>query len=124
MDTLLRELEPMLQNEDIPISEKLDAEREYLGYCSYTSPSLKGYGLVVDINSKYSPKITVYKLDTSETVTYKLQKALYQKNPFDKGQVIKFFAENRPKSKLVDGKWIKDPTQSEPWITNYLVKDL
>lgn len=124
MDALLRELESMLQNEDLPISERLDAEREYLGYISYTDPNMKDAGLVVDINAKYSPKITVYKLDTGETVTYKLQKALYQKNPFDKGQVIKFYAEMRNKSKLVDGKWVKDLTQTESWITNYLVKSL
>jgi len=124
MDALLRDLEPMLQNEDVPMSEKLTAELEYLGYIAYVDPSMENTGLVLDINTKYSPRITLYQLDTGKTVVYKLQKPLYQKNPFDKGQVIKFYSEMRNKSKLVDGKWVKDLTQSEPWITNYLVKDL
>ena len=124
MDALLRELEVMAHNEDIPISERLDAELEYLGYISYVDATKKDSGLVLDVNTKYSPKITVYMLATGETVVYKLAKAAYQRNPFDKGQVIRFYAEERPKSKLVDGVWVKDNSNMEPWITNYLIQDL
>ena len=59
--------------------------------------------------------------DSGESVTYKLQKVLYQKNPFDENTIIKFYAEDRPKSKKVDGKWVK-LEETEPWITNYIVK--
>ena len=123
MDELLHELETMLQNEDIPLSERLDAEREYLGYCSYTDSKMENTGLIVDINTKYSPKVTMYRLDTGETAIYKLAKAAYQNNPFDKGQVIKFYAEERQKSKKVDDKWVK-LDETEPWITNYIIKNL
>ena len=124
MDALLRELEVMAHNEDIPIAERLQAELEYLGYISYTDTSRKDTGLVLNVDTKYSPKISVYMLATGETVVYKLAKAAYQRNPFDKGQVIRFYAEERPKSKLVDGAWVKDNTNMEPWITNYLIQDL
>lgn len=124
MDALLRELEGMAYNEDIPISERLEAELEYLGYISYVDTTKKDSGLVLDVNTKYSPKITVYMLATGETVVYKLAKAAYQRNPFDKGQVIRFYSEERPRSKLVDGVWVKDNTNMEPWITNYLIEDL
>lgn len=123
MDSLLRELEPMIQNEDIPLNERLAAELEYLGYISYRDPAMQNTGLVVDINTKYSPKITVYQLDLGEAVVYKLAKAAYQKNPFDKGQVIKFYAEDRQKSTKVDDKWVK-LDETEPWITNYIIKNL
>ena len=124
MDALLRELEGMAYNEDIPISERLEAELEYLGYISYVDTTKKDSGLVLDVNTKYSPKISVYMLATGETVVYKLAKAAYQRNPFDKGQVIRFYSEERPRSKLVDGVWVKDSTNMEPWITNYLIQDL
>lgn len=123
MDALLRELEGMAHDEDIPIAERLETELEYLGYISYVDPSKTDTGLVLDVNTKYSPKISVYRLDTGETVVYKLAKAAYQRNPFDKGQVIRFYSEMRNKSKLVDGTWVKTDDK-EPWITNYLVQDL
>lgn len=124
MDALLRELEGMAHNEDIPIAERLQAELEFLGYISYTDASRNDAGLVLNVDTKYSPKITVYMLATGETVVYKLAKAAYQRNPFDKGQVIRFYAEDRPKSKLLDGVWVKDNNNLEPWITNYLIQDL
>ena len=75
---------------------------------------------VLDVNTKYSPKIAVYHLDTGMTITYKLSKTSYQNNPFDKGNIIKFYSENKPKSKLVDGHWEK-LSETEPWIKNYLI---
>jgi hypothetical protein len=124
MDALLRELEAMAHNEDIPIAERLQAELEFLGYISYTDASRNDAGLVLNVDTKYSPKITIYMLATGETVTYKLAKAAHQRNPFDKGQVIRFYSEERQKSKLVDGVWVKDNNNLEPWITNYLIQDL
>ena len=121
MNALLHELVDQVQDMEIPLRARLEAELEYLGYISYTDTKLKNTGLVTEVNTKYSPKITVYQLTTGQTVTYKLLKALYQKNPFDKGQIIKFFSEERPKSKLVDGKWEK-LSETEPWISNYIIK--
>ena len=80
-----------------------------------------GTGLVLSIDSKYSPRIDVYMLDSGEVVTYKVGKAMYQKSPFDVNSIIKFYSEERPKSKKVDGEWIKLP-EKENWITNYIVK--
>ena len=61
-------------------------------------------------------------LDSGEIITYKVAKALYQKNPFDPNSILKFYAEERQKSKKVDGEWIKLP-EKEPWITNYIIKN-
>jgi hypothetical protein len=78
-------------------------------------------GFVLDVNIKYSPKITIYRFETGQTITYKLGKAAYQKNPFDKGSIIKFYSEMRNKSKLIDGNWVKTQ-ETEPWITGYVIK--
>lgn len=121
IDALLREIEGMAIDEDIPLAKRLEAELEYLGYISYTDPKMKNIGLVLDVNTKYSPKITIYRLDTGETATHKLSKALYQKKPFDKGSIIQFYSELRNRSKLVDGQWVKTEDQ-ESWISNYILK--
>ena len=78
--------------------------------------------MVLDINAKYTPRIQVYMLDSGETITVKVPKAMYQKQPFDKGAVIKFYSEDRPKSIMVNGEWQKDYSQTETWITNYIIK--
>ena len=82
---------------------------------------MKNAGLVLSIDTKYSPKISIYRLDTGITITYKISKKSYQNMPFDKGDIIRFYYEDRPKSKKVDGEWVKDPMVTEPWLTNYLV---
>jgi DNA polymerase-3 subunit alpha len=120
MNALLREFIEMIPDSSIPLRTQLEKQSEYLGYLSYSNKTAKDTGYVVDVNTKYSPKITIYRFDTGETITYKLQKNAYQKNPFDKGTVLKFYSEMRNKSKLVDGQWVKSEDQ-EPWITNYVV---
>ena len=121
MDALLKEFTAMIPDIDIPLRTRLEAEQEYLGYISYTNPKMTNTGFVLSVDTKYSPKITIYRFDTGETINYKLYKSLYQKNPFDKGAVIFFYSELRNKSKLVDGQWVKTQDQ-EPWLTNYIIK--
>ena len=120
MDNLLREFTKMIPDTDIPLRTRLEAEAEYLGYLSFTDPKFQNTGFVLDVNTKYSPKITVYHLDTGSTVVYKLQKAMYQKNPFDKGNIIRFYTEERQKSRLIDGHWEKI-AETEMWIKNYII---
>ena len=122
MNAMLKEfISARVQDEDIPLNERLQAELEYLGYISYTDPELKNTGLVLDVDSRYSPKISLYLLDKGETVTYKLQKSAYQKNPFDKGSILRFYTEERNKSRKTENGWEKLPDK-ETWLTNYIVK--
>ena len=121
MDALLREFASMIPDGEIPLRTRLESEAEYLGYISYTNPKLKNTGFVLGVDTKYAPKISLYRLDTGVTETYKLSKAAYQKNAFDKGQILKFYSEERNKSRKVDGEWVKLP-EKESWITNYIVK--
>ena len=121
MDSLLQEYCELLSDEDMPIRNRLNAEAEYLGYISYTDLELeKNVGFVINIDTKYSPKITMYMLATGETIVYKLPKKSYERNPFNKSDVIKFHSEERQKSKKVDGEWVKLP-ETELWMTNYII---
>ena len=120
MENLLREFASFIPDGEIPLRTRLESEAEYLGYISYTDSKLQNTGFVLDVNTKYSPKITIYHLDTGIMTTYKLAKISYQNNPFDKGNIIKFYSENKQKSRLVDGHWEK-LSETEPWIKNYLI---
>ena len=122
MRNLIREFGNMIPESEIPLRTRLEAEAEYMGYISYTNPKLQNTGMVLDVNTKYTPRIQVYMLDSGETITVKVPKAMYQKQPFDKSSILKFYVEDRPKSIMVDGEWQKDYSQTEKWVKNYIVK--
>lgn len=121
-DGFITELCNMIpSNCTVPMQSVFTWQSEYLGYICYKDESKKDIGYVMDVNCRYSPKIQIYQLWDGKTVTYKVQKRAYEKNPFDKGCFLNFHWEQRPKSKLVDGQWQKDYSVTEKWLTNYLV---
>ncbi len=119
---LIKELCNRLEDKSIPIKERLTAEAEYLGYIDYINPKATNYGYVLDIDTKYSPRIKMYRLDTGETVTYKLAKKDYNNNPISNHDLLKFTFERRNKSRLFDGKWQKCLEEFEDWIKTYVIK--
>ena len=120
-DGLIEELCSMIPDIDVPIQSKIEWSKEYLGYISTVMPEKKDVGYVMDLNTNWSPRITIYQLWDGKTITYKLQKKAYEKNPFNKGCLLQFHSEMRNKSrKDENGQWIK-LSEQEPWITNYLV---
>ena len=120
-DAFLRDLCAMVPRVEMPIQARIAAEQEYLGYISLILPDKKQMGYVMKLDCKYSPKATIYMLETGKTMVFKVQKKTYEKNPFDVGCMLKFNYEMRNKSrKDENGQWIKLPDQ-EPWLLNYLV---
>ncbi len=119
---LIKELCNRVEDKSIPIKERLTAEAEYLGYIDYINPKATNYGYVLDIDTKYSPRIKMYRLDTGETASYKLAKKDYNNNPISNHDLLKFTFERRNKSRLVDGKWQKCLEEFEDWIKTYVIK--
>ena len=120
-DGLLKELCSMIPQVEVPIQSKINWQCEFFGFCSLVIPDKKNVGYVMDLNTNWSPRITIYQLWDGQTITYKLQKKAYEKNPFNKGCLLQFHSEMRNKSrKDENGQWIK-LSEQEPWITNYLV---
>lgn len=121
---LLQELCGMIPKDcRVPLMSEINWQQEYLGYCSIVMPEQKNVGYVMNVDCKYSPKITLYRLDNGTTVTYKLSKALYQKQPFDAGSFIAFRSEQRNKSRKTENGWEKIPDQYDEWITAYVLKN-
>lgn len=121
-DGLIKELCGMIpKNCSVPLQSIFQWQQEYLGYISYKDETKKNVGYVLSVNTKYSPKITVYAIDKGTTEVYKMPKKSYEKQPFNQGCIINFNWEQRPKSKLVDGQWQKDYSVMEKWIINYIL---
>ena len=121
MDALLAELCEQIPDVDIPLSTRLQSELEYLGYISYADLSRPNTAVVQDINTKYTPKLTLYRLDTGSTMVVKLKKKSYEQNPLPTGAVINFRTEVKPGWKKVDDKWEADPTKQDIWLTSYII---
>ena len=129
VDRLVSDLCMRIPDKSIPIQTKLQAELDYLGYCSTIIPFLSSHAFVLNVDTKYTPKITVYRIGTGETITYKISKKIY--NGLTEGEVIAIFTtENKMGHKKVGetfdektGKmkpiFEKDPDKIEPWITSY-----
>ena len=123
MAALLSELCEQIPNNDIPLSTRLKAEVEYLGYVAYTDPSRPNTAVVMDVNCKYTPKLTLYRIDTGTTMTAKLKKKSYESNPLPNGAIIKFYTETKPAwKKDENGGWVQDYSRSDVWVTNYNIE--
>ena len=121
LDGLLKELCSMIPQVEVPIQSKINWQCEFFGFCSLVIPEKKNVGYVMDLNTNWSPRITIYQLWDGQTVVYKVQKKAYEQYPFNKGCLLQFHSEMRNKSrKDENGQWIKLPEQ-EPWLTNYLI---
>ena len=108
------------EDKEISIKERLDAQIEYLGYIEYKNDKAKDYGYIIDVNTKYTPRFTIYKIDTGETISVKYSKRDYEQSDLDKGKIIKFVTTEKPRKKLIDGHWV-DLEESELWIKSYKI---
>lgn len=128
---LISDVIKQIPNKDITLFAKLKAQHECLGYIDYTNSELKNYGYILDVNDKYTPKIKTYKIDTGETVEYKISRKIYK--GLNIGEIIYIYGdEEKIGSKKVGekfdekkGKTVpvfeKDPTKIEKWVIEYEV---
>ena len=122
MDALLADLCEQIVDKDIPLQTRLQSELEYLGYISYSDSSRPNTAVVMDINCKYTPKITLYRLDTGNTMVVKLKKKAYENNPLPVGAIIKFCTETKHGwRKDENEQWQPDYSKQDIWLTSYSI---
>lgn len=99
------------------IYNRLKYEYECLGYCSSKYPQHGDKALVLELNTKYSPIVTLYRLD-GEEIEYKILKKSLTKNPFKELDLIQLgkTGEKQKQRRIgVDenGKGIYEPVEGE-----------
>lgn len=115
----------LCQNIDVPkmpIVARLNAEVNNLGYIHYTNPNAQNFFYVMDIDTKYAPKLTIYDLCSGETLAAKIGKKDFNKNPVCVGQIIKAIVKPKQKVKKTDDGWEDIPGQFDNWLQTYIVK--
>lgn len=108
-------------------------QQEYLGYIEYKDPTAdKRLVMVMNLDTKFSPKFTAYSLKTGETKDLKVHKkkifnrpdivTAFADTPFKEGDVIYMKkCKQEPKMKKQGDDWVKDWSQMEWWINDYKV---
>lgn len=117
------------------VAAQMEWEQTYLGYIEYKDPAASPrIVMVMDVDTKFSPKISAYCIKTGETKELKIHKRRFPKRPdiitsfFDlpvkKGDMVFLKkCKQEPKMKKDGEDWVKDYSQMEWWIKDYSVLD-
>lgn len=133
-DDFLTNVWNILPNKDVSLSCKLSFQNELLGYIDYQNNKLpKKYVLITDINTKYTPVVYTYSLNSSVSIKCKISKKLWNNDgELKKNDIIyihsmqkKFGCKKVGEKTLANGKvkpiFEEDKSKQEWWITNYSV---
>jgi len=98
----LYEYEKSLEDIALPINEQIAYETELIGNPMSTYEMPKGTSYIIELDTKNSPKATVYGLSTGNIAEVKVQKKDYNKQPFKQGDIVQFLKlKKKPKLKFV-----------------------
>lgn len=120
---ILKHVVERIPNVSLPLTEQILFEADVVGYLSVVYDVDKRYCYVIDLDTKYSPRLTIYSLGTGKEVTCKINKTLFKKKSFKKGQILKClkFQEKERQQKIND-RWVGTGIK-EWWLTDYELID-
>ena len=103
------------------LREKIGAQIEHLGYVDIVGDQYSGIACVTSIDTKYSPRLTLYSLKNGTSYQCKIDKRTFSQTKLAKGDILKVMS-NRFKPRVKkdeDGNWVEIPGTRELWITKY-----
>lgn len=123
MREMLAELCNMIPDQDLPIGAQIEAQKEYLGYVDLVDPSKPTHAIIMDISTKYTPKLTLYRLYDGQTIIVKLKKKDYESNPLAVGMIIDYRTQTKPVwYRDENEQWKQDYSKQELWLTSYTIE--
>lgn len=93
----------------------------YLGYVDIVDKEYGGYIIALSVNAKYSPRLSVYALANGNTISVKVPKPQFRKNPIEEGDIIHVTTQ-RKKQKVhltADGNFEPVKGAFDWWIMDY-----
>lgn len=123
MLALLSELCDMIPDEDLSILAQIDAQKEYLGYIDLVDPTKPTKAVILQIDTKYTPKLSLYRLYDGQTISVKLKKKDYENDPVASGMIIDYRVTKKPAWKKDEkGEWVQDYSREDLWLASYTVE--
>lgn len=116
---ILKLIECDTPDESFGIKDQVEFEMDALGYISMTYNVDKKVCYILDVDTRYTPKITLYCLNNGKTVLCKVNKTLFKNNPLKKGMIIRAIKfEEKNKLNFVNGEWQRTK-EKEWWMSGY-----
>ena len=116
---LVKLLSDKFKNYRTSTKQKIAYQLENLGYIDIIDKKYFGYCCVMEVDTKYSPKLKLYALANGKTIPVKIREKLFDYNPIHKGDIVKVKNQSHENAKrMVDGKWV-DTGEKEWWVTDY-----
>lgn len=105
----LYEIEDNEPNEYIDFVERVKSSYEYIGSCDLKNRDMRGEFIVLDIDTKYTPRLTLYSCGTGGiNDDIRVAKKIWKNNKVEQFSVIKMVDyEYKYKRKKVDDEWIQ-----------------
>ena len=118
---MLRVASKKLKYKRRTLKEKINAQIEHLSYVDIIGDQYSGIACVTAIDTKYSPRLTLYSLKNGTSYQCKIDKRTFSQNKLAKGDILKVLANRfKPKVKKNEqGDWEEIPDTRELWITKY-----
>lgn len=131
---ILKDMTSSMAYSLVSITERMDYQKEYIGYISYINPNVgKRYYYVKDLSvTKSIVNIQLYEIYSGKTQKVKMWTTQYKKNPFDEGDILYLKSVEKKHKKEPTGeinqktgkKIYKDvPDKFEFWLKNFTIKN-
>ena len=118
----LTEFERNCPDEPLSPLDQLSFESIHFGSPISVFPDCRQTYVVMAVETKYSPKVSLYSAATGKSGTIKIKKDTFKSQPLDVGDVIvvgKY--DKRPRYTYIDGKSVPIPGTKELWVQEYVV---
>jgi hypothetical protein len=112
-ESILQEVWDRLPDNSISIKELIEAQKDYLGYVNVQLDTDKNNCMVMNINTKYKPKLTLMSLATGKKIIAKTTKRIAAE--IKENDFIKVHKWDRKPSWTKDenDKWVQDKSRME-----------
>ena len=125
VDGLVSGMEGLIKYRPRTLADKIASQQEHLGYIDIKDDKYSGFGVVMSVDTKYSPKLKIYSLKNGTTVECKIQKQVFNKQKLKEGQIVRIMEQKRkPKLRRTDdGRFEPVSGTFDIWIEKYKVVD-
>lgn len=121
MDGLLHDFIGIMPYEKTTFVDKVSYQLTNLGYVDIVDDRFKGYIVVLDVETKYTPKVKVYALANGSTLTVKVAKKDFNKKPLQIGDIVRV-NDQKKKARVKmsnDGRFVPIENEFDWWLTKY-----
>ena len=112
---------PYLKPPKRSLRDKITAQVQHLGYIDVIGDEYSGMAAVIDIDTKYSPKVKMYSLKNGTTIDCKIDKKTFKQNKLKVGDIVTITKTKRKArmKRTEDGEFEPIPGVFDLWISSY-----